>query len=337
MIAGILSKFGKIGVILGFIAGNIVLSYVSTGFAEEVIYIKEIILASLGLLLVPKKIQINVEDFFGKDLCLPVGTARMLETAETDTVYKLNTVSETINEMSKNYKEASKDREKDAEKAFIENLQERLEGMEDNILYEDLVEDENGLIKEIFEILLEKNTITKEEILKILENRNEYVLGFEDFDTNMKIEEEINNVVKLINDTYKIGKINNLWKQRMKENKKVISSQLDGVSKAISSVAQAINRKQKENFDKEKQEIKILCNQKDIKLSVINIEQNKNGRYVISLCVEGKCEDEEYQQIDIENILTKVFKTRNYSAKKNRQFTSICFKGQVHSANWVCS
>lgn len=72
MIAGFLSKFGKFGVIFGFIAGNIVLSYVSNGNTEPIIYLKEIVVASLGLLLVPKKIQINVSDFFGKDLYLPV-------------------------------------------------------------------------------------------------------------------------------------------------------------------------------------------------------------------------------------------------------------------------
>lgn len=72
MIAGFLSKFGKIGVILGFIAGNVLLSYVSNGNTEEIIYLKEIIIASLGLLLVPKSIQINISDFFGKDLYLPV-------------------------------------------------------------------------------------------------------------------------------------------------------------------------------------------------------------------------------------------------------------------------
>ena len=75
MIAGFLSRFGRIGVIIGFIAGNILLSYVSNGNTTSIIYLKEIIVASLGLLLVPKKIQINVEDFFAKDLYLPARKA----------------------------------------------------------------------------------------------------------------------------------------------------------------------------------------------------------------------------------------------------------------------
>ncbi len=72
MIAGFLSRFGRIGVILGFIAGNVLLSYVSNGGTTQIIYLKEIIIASLGLLLVPKNVQINVADFFAKDLYLPV-------------------------------------------------------------------------------------------------------------------------------------------------------------------------------------------------------------------------------------------------------------------------
>ena len=55
MIAGIFSKLGKIGVIIGFIIGNTLLTYATNGNTVEIIYFKEILVASLGLLLVPKK------------------------------------------------------------------------------------------------------------------------------------------------------------------------------------------------------------------------------------------------------------------------------------------
>ena len=74
LIAGALSRFGKIGVIIGFIAGNILLSYVTNGNTVSIIYLKEILVASLGLLLVPKNVQINIEDFFDKNLYLPVSS-----------------------------------------------------------------------------------------------------------------------------------------------------------------------------------------------------------------------------------------------------------------------
>ena len=43
MIAGILSKFGKIGVIVGFIGGNLLLTYVYNGALVELICFKEIL------------------------------------------------------------------------------------------------------------------------------------------------------------------------------------------------------------------------------------------------------------------------------------------------------
>jgi stage II sporulation protein E len=307
MIAGFLSKFGKIGVILGFVAGNVLLAYVANGNTEEIIYLKEIVVASLGLLLVPKNMQINISDFFGQDLYLPAGRTYALE-SNNNTINKLNTMTETINEMSRSYKEESKldTIEEDSKKAFFEEIEEKLENLKENILYEDLSDEENGLLNEIFEILLEKNSIKKEDILDILEKRNEYVLGFEDFDTNLKIEEDINKIVRLINDTYKIGKINNLWKQRIKESKKVISSQLDGVSRAITDVARSMHIG-KNKFEEEKKEIIILCRQKGIDVVELEIEKSKSGRYKVSIYTKYSEQDEKTDEIEI--ILSRILRS----------------------------
>lgn len=202
------------------------------------------------------------------------GSTYGLEGKNEDAMYKLNTVSETINEISRNYKdEITKDEE--GKKVFIKNLEERISQIEENILYDDLADDVNGISGEIFDILEKNDYIAKEDIIKILEERNEYITGFDDFDTNMKVEDDINKAVRLINDTYKIGKLNNLWKQKMKESKKVISSQLAGVSRAISDVARTF-KQNKDDFEEEKREIKILCGQKDIGILDINIEQSDN-------------------------------------------------------------
>jgi len=125
----------------------------------------------------------------------------------------------------------------------------------------------------------------------------------------MKVEEDIGKAVRLINDTYKIGQINNIWKQRMKESKKVMSSQLNGVSRAISDVAQSI-KKNRDDFDEEKKEIKILCGQKDIEIVDLKIEQNKNGRYSINIYMVPCKDEEECKTYEIENILSKVLKEK---------------------------
>lgn len=324
MIAGLLSRFGKIGVILGFIVGNVLLAYVVNGNTVAVIYLKEIVIASLGLLLVPKSVQINIEDFFGKNLYLPVTPGYNLEN-NTDTIYKLNTVSETIDEMSRTYKEevlGKKESEiDDSKESFIREVQAKLEDKKDNALHDELVEEE--LASDIFDMLVENENITKDDIIKLLEDKNEYILGFEDFDTNMKIEEDIKFVAKVVNDVYKIGKVNKLWKQRMKENKKVISNQLNGVSRAISYVADSI-KKEDTNFEETKKEIILLCSQKEIQVLDINIKKEPSGRYIVNLyklsCKENeKCKIEEIKKIISKVLKTEIVLQREVCGRENNQ------------------
>lgn len=244
------------------------------------------------------------------------GTAYGLDTGSVNTIDKLNTVTDTINEMSKNYKEAGKSLsdESDPKLAFLENLRDRLDTIKENILYEDLL-DEDGLSSDIYEVLLEKD-ITKEDIVELLEKRNEYILGFDDFDTNMKIEDDLNKAAGFINDIYRIGKVNNLWKQKLKENKKVMSSQLDGVSRAISNVAELIN-KNKNSYEDEKKEIKILCSQKNIELLDINIEQCKNKKFIVQVYIPVCKDEEECRTYELENIISKVLKDKIVLEKDN--------------------
>lgn len=123
----------------------------------------------------------------------------------------------------------------------------------------------------------------------------------------MKIEEDMNVIARLLNDTYKIGKINNIWKQKINENKKVISSQLNGVSRAISKVANEI-KNEDINFEEIKKEIDILCRQKDIEILDMKIKKETSGRYIVNIYKETCKEKEKCKIQDIERILSKVLK-----------------------------
>ena len=79
LIAGILSKFGKIGVIVGFVAGNLLLTYVYNGQVIELIHFKEILVASLALLLIPNKLEINIADLFDNEHYLEEGAKYQLQ------------------------------------------------------------------------------------------------------------------------------------------------------------------------------------------------------------------------------------------------------------------
>ena len=251
MIAGILNKLGKIGVIVGFALGNAVLTYVVNGNTVPVITIREILIASLGLLLLPKNIDIDISDIVGKTKLLPT-TGGQIE-GDKETIYKLNTVSETISEMAKSYSEVAattvetdEELKNDNKQSFKEEFLNNIEDFSDNILYEDIIYDDDYILDNVYNLLEEKEEITREELIKIFEDNNSYIIGInEEDERNKKIEKDINQIVKAINHTYRINNLNMIWKQKEANNKKVLANQLGGVSKVISSLADEIEDKEK--------------------------------------------------------------------------------------------
>ena len=234
MIAGILNKLGKIGVIIGFALGNAILTYVANGNTVPVITIREILIASLGLLVLPKNIDIDISDIVGKTKFLPTTGGQIEGDTDTDTVYKLNTVSETISEIAKSYSEVAattvetdEELKNDNKQSFKEEFLNNIEDFSDNILYEDIIYDDDYILDSIYNLLDEKEEISKEELVKIFEDNNSYIIGINEEDERSKeIENDINQIVKAINHTYRINKLNMIWKQKEASNKKVLANQL---------------------------------------------------------------------------------------------------------------
>ena len=59
LIAGILNKFGKIGVIVGFVVGDILLTYLQNGGIENLIIFQEILIAGVRIISCPKECKIR--------------------------------------------------------------------------------------------------------------------------------------------------------------------------------------------------------------------------------------------------------------------------------------
>lgn len=232
MIAGILNKLGKIGVIIGFALGNAILTYVANGNTVPVITIREILIASLGLLVLPKNIDIDIADIVGRTKMLPT-TGGQIE-GDKETVYKLNTVSETISEIARSYSEVAattietdEELKNDSKESFKEELLNNIEDFSDNLLYEDIIYDDEYILDNIYDLLEEKEEINKDELIEIFERNNSYIMGInEDDERSKEIENDINQIVKAINHTYRINKLNLIWKQKEASNKKVLANQL---------------------------------------------------------------------------------------------------------------
>ena len=321
MVAGFLNRFGRIGVIVGFCIGNVILAYASNGYTVELIYFKEILLASIILLAIPKNVSIDIEEFVGGSKFLPISRERTL-TREKETVEKLNNVSETIKKMANAYakEEYSIEEKEENKQIFINELLNNLEAYKDNLLYEDIANVNGKIVDEIFNFLLEKQEIEREDLLKIFADCNSYIIGFDDKEVSSYLEENILQILRILNISYKVSKNNFVWKRKLEESKKNMETQLRGVSKVISGIAKDIQKDAVKEEDYTKQEIEIieLLKQKEIKVEEVSI--HKKDRYMIHILL-GEIANNQI----IENILTKILKEKIILNEENSTETDLIY------------
>ena len=255
----------------------------------------------------PKNAKINIEDLMQNVKYLPKAPENRLEQKE-DMIYRLNNVSDAISEMANTYKESAVDGEQynKNKEIFITELENNISNLRDNVLYDDLIDDESPILEDIFKLLTEKTEITKKELLKIFENHNNYILGFDNSEISNRLENEIEEMVKAINNSYRISKINFIWKKKIEENKEAMVNQLDGISKTISNLAEDIN-KTNTNKDNEEEEILKLLEQKKIEIKELKINKEENGKIEIGI-YSKPCEDYNSKNLEIEECISDKIK-----------------------------
>ena len=299
LLAGIFSRFGRPGVIIGFVLGNTLLTYVSNGNVVPVIVFQEILIASLGLLVIPKKVEYAIEDVFNNSKLLPETTGRAIEGSK-ETIRKLTNVSETISELARSYTQTAATVlddemtkiEKENEEIFAKELHNNIEELEDNMLYEELYYSDD-IVSDIFKSLLINTRITKKQLIEIFSNHNNYIMGFDREDDNDGIDKDISEMIKKINYSYKMSKMNFVYKKKIEENNKNVSAQLQGVSDIIAEIADNIEDTQRiddDEFRKEKNQIIQLLRQKQINIDEIHIKREESGKYQVSI-YQKCCED----------------------------------------------
>ena len=138
-------------------------------------------------------------------------------------------MSEAISDLAKSYEEAAstildekdlKEQELSNEQIFREELEINLLELENNILYDDILENRDEIVDKIFEHLLKHELITEKELVSIFEEQNHYIIGFKEKDE--QVQNDVSKMIKAINHSYRISKMNFIWKKKMEENKRCI-------------------------------------------------------------------------------------------------------------------
>ena len=312
LFAGILSRFGKIATLLGFIAGSSIIAYISTGFAVELISLAEILIAGIAFMFVPKFVGIDIQEITDDIKLLEWQDGVRLADA-SDTQNKLSNISGVVAEMAKalgvddtSLIESEIDNINNSKVMFVEDLLSNIERFPNNILYDDLMNLKSGLLEDIYMIMIEKSEMTKDDLMKIFEKRKNYIVGTED---NEVIKEDIDQIIRIINRTYRINEISFNWKTRFQEHRKTMSKQLDGVSKAINEIADEISKEKEEKSKYKDKEIQIrdLLLQKGIEIKDIKIKKATSGKMFVDIYYENIAIVKEKDKIKcIENIISKV-------------------------------
>ncbi len=279
ILSGALNKFGRIGVIIGFILGNAILTYWVRGASTMIIYFREIFVASIGLLLVPKRIKIELEDLVGRNKLLDNSGDRRLEDKNAEITEKLKTLSDMFDELS-----SSVDKTAVAEKEnMIQDFLDNIEEVKFNIFYEAISEEENGIAQDICTVLLENDIIVDKDLVEILNNHNNIVIMRDE-----NIKNDLQEIVKIANRTLKIIQINKAKEQERKNSMQAVSESLKAATKVIDAVAEEIKEVPKSKFDKKEQEILLLMKSKNLNVENVSIKLLKNKKYIVEVKLDYK-------------------------------------------------
>ena len=222
-LVGVLARFGKMGAVVGFVLGNMILVFYANGSTEVLISIKEIIVASVALFLVPKKLIIVIEDLFDYNRTLP-GNQNVAGYIEENTIYKLNAVSDVISDMADNISTNKIDIPvTDEMGSFIKTLNENTCKKCEN--YENCWKNNYHKMYE-----LTFNAI------EILQTKGEVLSS--DFEDSVCLNRAM--LADGLNFSYEMYKVNKNWQEKIKEQRIQMAMQLKEVSKELDKVKEEL-------------------------------------------------------------------------------------------------
>jgi stage II sporulation protein E len=221
-ISGLLRKFGKIAVVIAFIAGNIYISYYSTGISQINIITCEVLIASVVLFFMPKRVEKKLDNLF--DL------GRGLETVKNNLLNPTKEAKEKIGAVSEvfsNLADITIQKTKETEQETTEVIKKYILSYVNNTCFacdniNECIDKENlDLTAEYIANKLENGEVIEPEMLK--------------FDCKQsKI------IIDNINEIYTNMKITRVLKQRELENTEKVSKQYKEVSKLLNTIVENI-------------------------------------------------------------------------------------------------
>lgn len=221
-ISGILSKVGKIGVVIGFIAGNLYIAYYANGFSELTMRVSELVIASVSLLFMPKVFETKLDRIFNKNKSLENPYQNMLDssTSVKEKIGAMSDVFDSIASVVVDVSDEDKLETREVIKKYIENtVNEKCLGCDRR---KNCLNDEKlNLVVDYISNKLENNETIDEKML----------------DFNCELSKEF---VRDIYEIYNSVKLMRILKEQERNNANKLSDQYKEVSKILSNISKNI-------------------------------------------------------------------------------------------------
>ena len=325
ILSGLLNRFGKFGVIVGFILGNVILNYWAHGEANMIYCLREVFIASIGLLMVPNRVKLELEDLIGKNKLLSDQGDNRLNPSDKNTHEFIDLDKNTNNEEIDKIKAEEKEN-------FVQDFLDNIENIKNNIFYEAVANEENEIAKDICDKLLENDLIVDKELIQILNDHNNYVIMRDE-----NIRNDLQEVVKIANRTLKKYDLEKVKKEEKEEKlnvkknttlkekvESILKIKPEKTTQEINNSIDKINEKIKENKENKyavkKEELKVLLKNRNVNVKDVKILKLINGKIIVELKLDYENQKLKEKEIilSISNILSKSLGTKLAFQKDRR-------------------
>ena len=295
MVAAILGRLGKVCVVLEVIAVNILLSKYGNISPEIALIIKEATIASIGLLFLPKRVKIDLDELLGKHKLISNHGENRLNGSSDEISEKLKSISDMFNELVKVQDKEEIIRDEN----FIQDFLDNVENIKSNIFYDVIADENTNIARDICKVLKEQDIIVDNDLVTILNNHNNFVVM-----KDKNIKNDLQEVIKIANRTLKNDQIKRAKEEERKKNLASINENLKNVSKVIDQCAEEILKSKETIYSKKEQEIELLLKSKGIKLHQARLKKLKNEKYIIELKLDF--DDQRLREKEIETGIADV-------------------------------
>ncbi len=239
--SGFLKRINKFAFIIIVVIANIIAYFANTGNINEVIALREILIASIGLIFVHEGIRLTDEDLFGRFKLIATGGEKRLnpskESIEKDLKDGFNLYEAIFNSKDENSTE-----EIELKERFVNDFLDSIEEVEQNMFYEEISKEESKIPYDIYKIVKENSLIVDKDLEEVLNRNNIYI-----FMQDPKTKEDLQEIVRIGNRTFK--EIKNLAeKTKQKEEIKEAEKRRLKIKEEIDS--------KKEDLKEQKEETK---------------------------------------------------------------------------------